>query len=304
MLKPLRNSLTLLIDYIEKINTDLPKHEELGGDKKAIEKHFDDTFEVFKELRDYLATIIFCLPSYTQQTYQKTIDSLHITLNKEKDKALPKSKFSFGKKTKDKSKVKEKVEEVKHEQDDEETDVFELIDDTKDFVIKNQKGLRRIVKDSEYVGKDKVYLYNIDNCDIYLPFVMKALYVKNVTNSRIYAGYVMGASFFNSTNKCSYHVASHQIRIHKAYNTDFYLYAKQGPIVEDCSELRFGPYMFKYPDSVKHETYGGFFNVPNLYNKIKDFKWLKKEKSPNFSVLSEEEIQNLTYIVLEKSDLE
>ena len=112
----------------------------------------------------------------------------------------------------------------------------------------------------------------------------------------------MGSTFFNSTNKCSYHVASHQTRIHKTNNCEFYLFAKQGPIIEHCSDLKFGPYKFRYPDSIKHETLGGFYNVPNLYHKVTDFRWIKKEQSPNFSVLSHEEADSLIDIVLEKSD--
>mmetsp|Transcript_29945 Transcript_29945/g.26505 ORF Transcript_29945/g.26505 Transcript_29945/m.26505 type:complete len:291 (-) Transcript_29945:170-1042(-) len=240
--------------YITKINEDLPKYEDLKKDKKAVEAHFDELFKVFIELRDYLANILFCLPSYTQQSFQKEVDALHETLNKEKDKAIPKSKFSFKmKKGKAKKPKEEKKEEIQDEEENDE-DIFSLIDENTDLVIKNQKGIRRIVLESEYIGKDKAYLINIENCDIYLPFVMKALYIKNVNNSRIYAGYVMGSTFFNSTNKCSYHVASHQSRIHKANNCNFYLYAKQGPIIEDCSELAFAPYRFRYPDSLKHET--------------------------------------------------
>lgn len=277
-------------------------YEQLNGDKAAIEKHFEDLFAVFKELRDYLANIIFCLPSYTQQLFQREVDALHQKLNKEKDKAIPKSKFSF--KNKSKKTKEKKPEEEKKIEAEEEVDVFTLIDEDKDLVIRQQKGLKRIVLESEYEGKDKVYLINIENCDIYLPFVMKALYIKNAYNSRIYAGYVQGSSFFNSTNKCTYHVATHQTRIHKANNCSFFLLAKQGPIIEDCSSLKFGPYMFSYPNSGKHEVAAGYLNAKSMYNKVTDFKWLKKEKSPNFDIITDEELEGMTPIVLEKSDIQ
>jgi len=245
-----------------------------------------------------LATIIFCLPSYTQQVFQKEVDSLHVKLNKEKDKAIPKSKFSFKMKNK---KPKEKKEEEKVEAEVE-TDIFDLIDDKTDFVVKQRTGEKLVFSENEYEGKDKVYLINIEDCDIYLPFSMKALYIKNTVNSRVYAGYVEGASFFNSTENSTYHVASHQTRIHWAKNCDFYIFAKQGPIIEDCSSVRFGPYMFKYPNSSKHEQKSGFANSKNMYFKVTDFKWLKKDKSPNYDIISEEELKDKTDIVLEEGD--
>ncbi|CAI2374358.1 unnamed protein product [Moneuplotes crassus] len=290
-----------LKDQIAVIQDGLSKHAELGDDKKVIEAHFDTLNTQFKDLRDYLANILFCLPSYTQQSFQKEVDILHETLNSEREKAIPKSKFSFKMKKKQKKPKEEKKEEIKQEEE-EDVDIFALIDEERDLVIKNQKGLRRIVLPTEYEGKDKAYLINIDNCDIYLPFVMKALYIKNVHNSRIYGGYVMGATFYFSTKKSTYHMASHQTRIHKAVGCDFYLFAKQGPIIEDCSELRFGPYKFRYPDSIKHETFAGFFNQPNLYHKVVDFKWIKKDKSPNFDVIVGEDAESMYSTVLEESD--
>ena len=214
MLKKSKSN-TFWLDYIKQINDSLPKYEEFKDDSAAVGKHFDELFETFKELRDYLANILYVLPTYTRKIFQKEVDSLHAELNKEKDKAMPKSKFSFKMKAK-KDKTK-KAEEIKVAEE-EEVDDFKFIDETKDLVIKQIKNKKQIVMESEYEGKDKVYLINIENSDIYLPFIMKALYIKNVYNSRIYAGFVLGASFFDSTNKSTYHVSSHQVRIHKANN--------------------------------------------------------------------------------------
>lgn len=277
------------------------KYEQLGGDKSKIEAHFDDLFKIFNELREYLAMIIFWLPSYTQQVFQKQVDSLHIKLNKEKEKAIPKSKFSFNK-SKKKGKTEKPKEDAKLPQAEEEADEFALIDESKDLIVRQQKGIKRIVLESEYEGKDKVYLLNIENCDIYLPFVMKALYIKNVYHSRIYVGFVEGASFFISTNNSSYHVWTHQTRIHKATNCSFFLHAKQGPIIEDSTNVKFGPYMFDYPNRSLHEESCGFKHTLNVYHKVSDFNWFKKEQSPNFSVMTQDDVDAMTKIVLEKSD--
>ena len=301
-----------LRDYIGTIDENLNKYESFKEDKDKVQAHFDALFRTFVELREYLAEIIFWLPSYTQQVFQKQIDSLHIRLNKEKDVAIPKSKFSFKRNKKAKT---DKVKEESKIQVQEEVDEFSLIDETKDLVIKQLKGQKRIVLESEYEGKDKIYLTNIgkyflifkhqifiENCDIYLPFIAKALYIKSAYYSRIYVGFVEGATFIISANNCSFNVASHQTRIHKANDCQFYLYAKQGPIIEDCSGGKFGPYMFSYPNKIKHQKESGFEDAKNLYYKVSDFNWFKKEKSPNFDVLDPEEIEALIPVVLENSD--
>ena len=278
----------------------MPKYADFKEDSAAVEKHFDTLFATLKELRDYLANILYVLPTYTRKVFQKEVDSLHTELNKEKEKALPKSKFSF--KIKSKKEKTKKAEEIKVIEE-EEVDEFKFIDDTKDLVLKQIKNKKRIVLESEYEGKDKVYLINIENSDIYLPFIMKALYIKNVYNSRIYGGYVLGASFFDLTNKSTYHIWSHQVRIHKANNWDFFLHAKQGPIIEDWSGIRFGYHLFSYPNKGKQLKESGFDGIVNAYKKVSDFKWLKSEKSPNFSIISEEDLALMTVIVLEASDL-
>ena len=104
----------------------MPKYTELDGDKKAIEAHFDALFTIYKELRDYLANILFCLPRYTQQSFQKEVEALHDTLNAEKDKAVPKSKFAFkmNKKLKKPKEEKKEIEDIEEEDADQDVDIF------------------------------------------------------------------------------------------------------------------------------------------------------------------------------------
>lgn len=86
-------------------------------------------------------------------------------------------------------------------------DIYEALDiEDKiwDCVIWKKKNLTYIVDPSEYVGKDTVVLENIENCDIYIPFVMNNLYIKNTYYSRIYCGYVLGTAYIETTSKSSY----------------------------------------------------------------------------------------------------
>jgi len=47
-----------------KISLALPEWRQFEGDKGRVEKHFDEVFAQWKELRDYVATYAYTLPSY------------------------------------------------------------------------------------------------------------------------------------------------------------------------------------------------------------------------------------------------
>ena len=81
------------------INIEVSKWQAIPPeDKTTIEKHFDELFARFKELRDYIANYSYSIPNYNLQQYQSTLDNLNDYLVKEKEAALPKKKFTFARK--------------------------------------------------------------------------------------------------------------------------------------------------------------------------------------------------------------
>jgi hypothetical protein len=70
----------------------------LGDDKTKIEGHFDELFNRFKELRQYIANYSYIIPAYNLQTYNSSLDYMNDCIAKEKDTALPKKKFCFARK--------------------------------------------------------------------------------------------------------------------------------------------------------------------------------------------------------------
>ena len=96
---------------------------------------------------------------------------------------------------------------------------------------------------AEYEGKENVIIENLTNCTVMLPFSIKCIYMKNITQTKIYVGSVSGASFVDKATDCFIHVQSHQIRIHNSKNVQFYLTARSNPIIEHCTEMKFGPYI-------------------------------------------------------------
>ena len=110
--------------------------------------------------------------------------------------------------------------------------------------IKDMSDQPEIMKTAqEYEGKENVIIENLTNCTVVLPFSVKSMYIKNISNTNIYVGSVSGASFVDKAIDCLIHVQSHQIRILNSRNTQFFLTARSSPIIEHCSEMKFGPYI-------------------------------------------------------------
>jgi len=112
------------------------------------------------------------------------------------------------------------------------------------------------------------------------PFAGLAL--KNIKSSLIIVGHVAGAAHITAVEDSIVVVASRQVRMHDCKNVDIYLHCASRPIIEDCSNIRFSP----IPEC---HTIASEGPVQNHWDQVDDFKWLKAEHSPNWSILPEEE---------------
>jgi len=112
------------------------------------------------------------------------------------------------------------------------------------------------------------------------PFAGLAL--KSINESLVIAGHVAGAAHITAVENSILVVASRQVRMHDCKNVEIYLHCASRPIIEDCVNVRFAPipecYMIASEEPAK-----------NHWDEVDDFKWLKAEHSPNWSVLPEEE---------------
>lgn len=104
------------------------------------------------------------------------------------------------------------------------------------------------------------------------------LTLKNISSSLIICGHVSGAAHLTNIKDSVIVVASRQFRMHESRNCDVYLLATSRPIIEDCHGIRFAP----LPELYLRE---GNAQTENQWEKIDDFKWLRNEPSPNWSVL-------------------
>ncbi|KAF1946446.1 TBCC-domain-containing protein [Clathrospora elynae] len=107
-----------------------------------------------------------------------------------------------------------------------------------------------------------------------------ALYVKDIKDSLIICGQVAGAIHVTNVENSVIVTACRQFRMHGAKDVDIYLHSASRPIFEDCEGLRFAPLPAVHTTPAMAQT-------TNHWDQIDDFKWLKAEPSPHFSILPE-----------------
>ncbi|CZT15249.1 related to tubulin folding cofactor C [Ramularia collo-cygni] len=108
------------------------------------------------------------------------------------------------------------------------------------------------------------------------------LTLKNISHSLVICGHVSGAIHLTNIKNSVVVVASRQFRMHDSSNCDIYLLTTSRPIIEDCSNVRFAP----LPQTYMLEDDG---KSENQWEKVDDFKWLRNEQSPNWSILEARE---------------
>ncbi|WVZ99346.1 hypothetical protein U9M48_044667 [Paspalum notatum var. saurae] len=138
-------------------------------------------------------------------------------------------------------------------------------------------------KDGDFTLADLAF------CEVYLKGKCRAVYIHRLRNCRVFVGAVLGSVLIEDVEGCTFVMAAHQIRIHEARATDFYLRVRSRPIIEDCSGVRFAPHALNYEgieedlrESELEEETGNWANVD-------DFKWLRAVQSPNWCLVPEGE---------------
>lgn len=231
-----------LQDRLTNWQTLYPNGEEQRDD---IEKYFEESFTLLDALREHIQNFSYALPVALFGDCQNKFESYKTDLLKAKEVALPKKKFSFAKRAK---KVK-KVEEKKQETTEPQKNALLMGNHLSIKELKDQE-IRKT--EEEYKDKENVIIENLENCRVFLPFVIKSVYIKDIKNCKLFIGAVSGPTFVNEAIDCDINTCSHQIRIHNSKNTQFNLIARSNPIIEHCSEMRFGLYHCTYPEHEEH----------------------------------------------------
>ncbi|KAI1097838.1 TBCC-domain-containing protein [Jackrogersella minutella] len=262
------------------------------------------------------------IPAYDQRTYSQAMKALTEKLNETTAKFAPKSRFQF------KSKSSKPASGAETQIDSRQRTAFNNVgskhspvfdaakrdvangattsakdynedleqqsgvrkpsfSNAKSISIFDHSGLHIMLPSTASRATSSGSLTKLERCvvDMTVPTSTGApfagLVLKNIKQSLIIAGHVAGPVHMTGLQNSIVVVAARQVRIHECKNVDVYLQCASHPIIEDCSGMRFAPLPEFY--ATKLEVKG-----ENQWDQVDDFKWLKSEPSPNWSVLPED----------------
>jgi len=238
------------------------------------------------------------LVSYDKQNYLDILEKITKSYNDIKEKLNPRKKFAFSSKTPNTQNLTNFKREIvsvslptnaeeqneKHSNEDFSKTMNSNMNEN-DLLLKNKSNEKIVLKESEFKGRNNIIIENIEKCEIYILFNFKACYIKNMTDTKIYLGSINGGTHINDCNNCQFYLATHQLRIHKTHNSQFSIIVSSNPIIEDCSGLLFSPLGIGYQKLEQNLSSASLSKERNKWNAVLDFKWHKKEKSPNFDYL-------------------
>ncbi|KAI8979533.1 tubulin binding cofactor C-domain-containing protein [Mycotypha africana] len=247
--------------------------------KNNLTQHFTSILKQINDLEKDLTKATEYIPSYDERQFSLQLKELSDRLETTKTALTPKPKFSFKSRKKmttgDNDKTTTTVsipsKTMVPEGDQVLTDATVFIKDKAEQVICIKDHLQR---DKERKSMD-ILLSGLNNCIIDLEdelVQISAIHVKNLHRCLLYCGNIQGSILIYGLTDSIVYAGCHQLRIHEAHKVDMVLHVTSRPIIEDSDGIQVGCWNL--------ET-----NQQNLYDKVEDFNWLKKQASPNWRLM-------------------
>ncbi|XP_021904265.1 tubulin-folding cofactor C [Carica papaya] len=253
------------------------------GDSTQPKSHLASISSSISDLEKLLAENSYFLPSYEVRSSLKSISDLRQNLENVTNELLPKKKFSF------KSKSFPKKSDPKEPEIKKANEIL-----PSNFTVRDSPGFRNkkneiLIQNFKRLEIGEFTLSDLDSCEVRLVGTVNALFVHRLKNCKVYAGPVTGSILIEDVEACSFALASHQIRIHYAKRSDFYLRVRSRPIIEDSNGVRFAPYCLEYEGIEEDLKAAGLDEETGNWAKVDDFRWLRAVQSPNWCIIPEEE---------------
>ncbi|OJJ48647.1 hypothetical protein ASPZODRAFT_130751 [Penicilliopsis zonata CBS 506.65] len=155
--------------------------------------------------------------------------------------------------------------------------------------VNNHSGLHIMLPVSASSATVPASITSLQHCvvDMSIPTTngkpYASLAIKGVKESLLICGQVNGPAHITDVEHSVIVVSCHQFRMHNCKDVDVYLSCSSNPIIEDCHNVRFGRIPKAYALDQNHADH------EDRWNQIEDFKWIKPEPSPNWSLLNQSE---------------
>ncbi|KAG0225537.1 hypothetical protein BGW41_004676 [Actinomortierella wolfii] len=271
--------------------------------KDALQPKIDSLVQRIHVLEKELTLKISLLPSYDARQCLESIKAMSERLSQLRVKLVPKQKFSF-KSRKTVASPSPTRTPTTTASSPAATDTSAqspnktAIDESLFMKFENRSNEHLFIGTLpilENNGQPKdVALTNLTNCTINLvhSIPLGAIHVRNLKQCTLVIPPVSGSILLYDCQDCTLVGACHQSRMHTSSNMTIYLHVTSEPIIEDCTDMRFAPYGNILPDEQLDQLFqrANLDRSRNFYDRVKDFNWLRQQQSPNWRLLSPEEI--------------
>ncbi|KAG2209486.1 hypothetical protein INT47_008330 [Mucor saturninus] len=244
--------------------------------KSQLPTHFNGILQKINTLEKNVTKATEYIPSYDERQCSLQLKELVEKLETTKAELTPKAKFSF-KSRKNKTVVAPVTPSVQLALPKEESEI--LSDAT--VLLRDKDNCVLTLKDSERKQQSQtsvdILLSNIHHCVVILEqdnVQISAIHIKNVHHCIIYCGSIEGSVLMYGLTDSVLVVGCHQFRMHDAHHVDIMLHVTSRPIIEDSNNIQVG--RFHCNDDV------------NYYDQLEDFNWLKKQASPNWTLMDQD----------------
>ncbi|KAF5384269.1 hypothetical protein D9615_003298 [Tricholomella constricta] len=234
------------------------------------------------------------LPSYDQRQFEEQLKALEKSLSELRGNTRPRSKFAF----KRKAAVPPSVASISPRGTRTAVVAPGLQAPTTHLSLSSRSyellTLESLPRSS---SQEDLAIYNLDHCIVdllspvqsddavqtsYPRLDISALHVRNLTDTVLLLPAIDGSVLIHDLTRCTIVIGCHQFRMHTSRNVDVYLTITSNPVIEHCSDIRFGGYPKILLD-----------NRPSEQFSVMDFSHIRSTPSPNWSVLHEDRVTPL-----------
>nr|CAI5843772.1 unnamed protein product [Callosobruchus analis] len=287
--KELLSASSEKLEIFEAIFTDKRSHIEnlIKNSKNLAKTELPDHFNIISKeiltLQKYVAASNIFLRHYDLQRCQNTLQELTNTAKYLENELLPKKKFSFKNRTKEKDIKKEKEDEV--DSTVLKSQVCSIISSCGFF---NRVNEILGMPPSDIFRKD-ISLEKLDKCTVILKGTPSTLHLNHLSNCKVFTGPVSTSIFAENCTNCTLVIACQQLRLHSSQNVQIYLHVTSRAIMEDCKDIDVAPYNWIYEGMEKDFENAHLEKNINNWRCVGDFNWLNEKHSPNWKEIPENE---------------
>jgi hypothetical protein len=276
------------VEILEK----LPRHTVTASQRTDTSTTLSNCVQTALKLRSDTAIASMYLNPFDVRMCEGKVDKILKDVEGIRKTAVPRTKFTFKSRRglADGSVAQQNIQPV-HVSAERTvtTDTSDAVGDAMTYSIEHTdlvgKRIVRQVSQGGAFSEQDMRLRNLQNCTMTLLDVYGCVRLQKLNNCTIYLGCVTGPLYVESVKNCRIFGASRQLRIHDTFDTEFYMHTASGPIIENCKGCGFGPDVVKYKGKDELLAKSGIMSInagKNQSRDVQDFKWLKKQKSPNW----------------------